>query len=75
VTNFKILTTADFAYRGILASSFKLLKVFPMLGFTLSLLSLLALVIIVVQALFFGCSFSCSGSCSSSWESSASTWA
>jgi dolichol-phosphate mannosyltransferase len=57
VTNFKILTTADFAYRGILASSFKLLKVFPMLGFTLSLLSLLALVIIVVQALFFGVPF------------------
>jgi glycosyltransferase involved in cell wall biosynthesis len=56
-TNFKILTTADFAYRGILASSFKLIKLFPMLGFTLSLLSILALVVIVVQALFFGVPF------------------
>jgi len=57
VTNFKVLTTADFAYRGILASSFKLLKVFPLLGFTLSVLSVVALVVIVIQALVFGVPF------------------
>lgn len=56
-TNFKTLTTAGFAYRGILASSFKLLKVFPLIGFSLSLASLFALAVIVVQAAFFGVPF------------------
>ncbi len=57
VTNFKVLTTADFAYRGILASSFKLLKIFPMLGFFLSVLSILALLIIAIEAVLFGVPF------------------
>ena len=53
-STFSIITTANFAYRGILASSFKLLKIFPLVGFALSALSFIALIVLVVEAVFFG---------------------
>ena len=54
---FSILTTANFAYRGILASSFKLLKLFPLVGFALALISFLALGWFAVSAVAFGVPF------------------
>lgn len=56
-STFSIVTTANFAYRGILASSFKLLKLFPFVGFALAAISFVALIVLVVQALFFGVPF------------------
>ena len=56
-STFSIITTANFAYRGILASSFKLLKVFPLVGFALAAISFLALLVLVIEALFFGVPF------------------
>ena len=56
-STFSIITTANFAYRGILASSFKLLKIFPLVGFALSALSFIALIVLVVEAVFFGVPF------------------
>ena len=56
-STFSIITTANFAYRGILASSFKLLKLFPLVGFGLSILSFLALIWFVVSAFAFGVPF------------------
>lgn len=56
-STFSIVTTANFAYRGILASSFKLLKVFPAVGFLLAAVSFVALIVFVVQALVFGVPF------------------
>ena len=54
---FSILTTANFAYRGILASSFKLLKLFPLVGFVLALISFLALGWFAVSAVALGVPF------------------
>ena len=54
---FSILTTANFAYRGILASSFKLLKLFPLVGFALALISFLALGWFAVSAVALGVPF------------------
>ena len=56
-SHFHAFTTAGFAYRGILASSFKLLRAFPLLGFALGAISLIAFVVLVIQALFFGVPF------------------
>jgi polyisoprenyl-phosphate glycosyltransferase len=56
-SKFRPLATAGFAIRGILASSFKLLKIIPVLGIALSMLSFLALTGIVIRALFFGVPF------------------
>lgn len=56
-SHFHVFTTAGFAYRGILASSFKLLRAFPLLGFALGAISLIAFVVLVIQALFFGVPF------------------
>lgn len=56
-SHFHVFTTAGFAYRGILASSFKLLRAFPLLGFALGAISLVAFLVFVVQALFFGVPF------------------
>ena len=56
-STFSIITTANFAYRGILASSFKLLKLFPLVGFGLAILSFLALIWFVVSAFAFGVPF------------------
>lgn len=56
-STFSIITTANFAYRGILASSFKLLKLFPLVGFGLALISFLALIWFVVSTLAFGVPF------------------
>jgi dolichol-phosphate mannosyltransferase len=56
-SHFHVLTTAGFAYRGILASSFKLLRAFPLVGFGLGAISLIAFVVLVIQAVFFGVPF------------------
>jgi polyisoprenyl-phosphate glycosyltransferase len=56
-SHFHVLTTAGFAYRGILASSFKLLRAFPLLGFGLGAISLIAFLVIVLKAIFFGVPF------------------
>ncbi len=56
-SHFHVLTTAGFAYRGILASSFKLLRAFPLVGFGLGAISLIAFLVLVIQALFFGVPF------------------
>ncbi len=56
-SHFHVFTTAGFAYRGILASSFKLLRAFPLLGFALGAISLIAFLVLVIQALFFGVPF------------------
>ena len=56
-SKFRVLTTAGFAFRGILASSKTLLKVIPLFGLALSALSFGGLAIIVVRALFFGVPF------------------
>lgn len=56
-SHFHVFTTAGFAYRGILASSFKLLRAFPLIGFVLGGISLVAFLVFVVQALFFGVPF------------------
>ncbi len=56
-STFSIITTANFAYRGILASSFKLLKLFPLIGFGLALISFVAMLWFVISALAFGVPF------------------
>ncbi len=56
-STFSIITTANFAYRGILASSFKLLKLFPLVGFGLALISFLAMLWFVISAFAFGVPF------------------
>ena len=56
-SHFHVFTTAGFAYRGILASSFKLLRAFPLVGFALGAISLIAFLVLVIQALFFGVPF------------------
>ena len=56
-STFSVITTANFAYRGILASSFKLLKLFPLVGFGLALISFLALLWFVISAFVFGVPF------------------
>ena len=56
-SHFHVLTTAGFAYRGILASSFKLLRAFPLVGFGLGAISLIAFLVVVIQAVFFGVPF------------------
>jgi dolichol-phosphate mannosyltransferase len=52
-----VLTTAGFAFRGILASSKKTLKIIPLIGLLLSATSFLGLAGIVVRAVFFGVPF------------------
>ena len=56
-SNFRVFETAGFAYRGILASSFKLLRAFPLIGFILGAASFIAFIVLVVQALAFGVPF------------------
>jgi polyisoprenyl-phosphate glycosyltransferase len=56
-SKFNAVATAGFAFRGLLASSKKALKIIPFLGLMLSLLSFAALVGIVIRALFFGVPF------------------
>ena len=56
-SNFNPLTTAGYAVRGILASSFAPLKIIPLFGLLLSALSFVALAGIIVRALFFGVPF------------------
>ena len=56
-SNFRVFETAGFAYRGILASSFKVLRAFPLLGFALAAISFIAFVVLVIQAVFFGVPF------------------
>ena len=56
-SKFRVFTTTGYAIRGILASSKKVLKVIPLLGVLLSLLSFIALFGITVRALFFGVPF------------------
>ncbi len=56
-SHFRVFTTAGFAYRGILASSFKLLRAFPLVGFGLGAISFIAFLVLVIQALFFGVPF------------------
>ncbi len=56
-SHFHVFTTAGFAYRGILASSFKVLRAFPVVGFALGAISLIAFLVLVIQALFFGVPF------------------
>ncbi len=56
-SHFHVFTTAGFAYRGILASSFKLLRAFPLVGFGLGAISLIAFLVLAIQALFFGVPF------------------
>ena len=56
-STFNALATAGFAVRGILASSKKLLKLIPILGLLLSLLSFLGLTGIVIRAVFWGVPF------------------
>ncbi len=57
VSNFNILEGVAYAYRGILASSFKLLRMIPLVGFLLALLSFAAFLYIVIRAVFFGVPF------------------
>ncbi len=56
-SNFRVFETAGFAYRGILASSFKVLRAFPLLGFALAAISFIAFIVLVIQAVFFGVPF------------------
>lgn len=56
-SKFRVLPTAGFAFRGILASSTTALKLIPLLGVLLSLLSFFGLAAIVVRAVFFGVPF------------------
>lgn len=56
-SKFKVLATAGYALRGILASSTTPLKIIPVFGAALSALSFVALLGIVVRALFFGVPF------------------
>jgi len=56
-SKFRPFATAGFAVRGILGSSYTPLKVIPVLGASLSLLSFAALGGIVIRALFFGVPF------------------
>ena len=56
-SNFRVFETAGFAYRGILASSFKVLRAFPLIGFALGAISFIAFIVLVIQALAFGVPF------------------
>jgi len=56
-SKFNVLATTGFAFRGIMASSKKALKIIPLLGVLLSALSFLGLAGIVVRAIFFGVPF------------------
>lgn len=56
-SKFNVLTTAGFAFRGILASSTTALKLIPLVGVLLSLLSFLGLAAIAFRAVFFGVPF------------------
>ena len=56
-SKFKVLPTTGFAFRGILASSTTALKLIPLLGVLLSVLSFLGLVAIAVRAVFYGVPF------------------
>lgn len=56
-SKFNVLTTAGFAFRGILASSTTALKLIPLMGLVLSLLSFLGLAMIAIRAVFFGVPF------------------
>ena len=56
-SKFRVMATAGFALRGILSSSYKALKVIPVIGVLLSFLSFTALVGIVIRAVFFGVPF------------------
>jgi polyisoprenyl-phosphate glycosyltransferase len=56
-TKFRVIATAGFAFRGILASSKWAFKVLPVLGLSLSILSFIGFAAIVVRALFFGVPF------------------
>jgi glycosyltransferase involved in cell wall biosynthesis len=56
-SKFNVLATAGFAFRGILASSKKALKLIPLLGVLLSVVSFLGLAGIVIRAVFFGVPF------------------
>jgi dolichol-phosphate mannosyltransferase len=57
VSNFKIFEGVAYAYRGILASSLKLLRLIPLIGFLLAFISFAAFLYIVIRALFFGVPF------------------
>jgi len=56
-SKFKVFTTAGFAIRGILASSFRPLAIAPVIGLTLSTLSFLGLSGIIIRAVFYGVPF------------------
>ena len=56
-SKFHVLTTTGFAFRGILGSSKKVLKLIPLLGVLLSTLSFLGLAAIVIRAVFLGVPF------------------
>ena len=56
-SKFSVFATTGFAIRGILASSKKVLKLIPLIGIVLSLLSFVAMLGIVIRALFFGVPF------------------
>ena len=56
-SKFRVFATAGFALRGILSSSYKTLKLIPILGVLFSALSFIALFGIVIRALFFGVPF------------------
>lgn len=57
VSKFNAIATAGFAYRGILASSKSPLKLIPVLGMFLSILSFIGMTGFVVRAIFFGVPF------------------
>jgi polyisoprenyl-phosphate glycosyltransferase len=57
VSHYRLVPVLGFAIRGILASSRVPLKAIPFFGFGLSALSFSALVVLTVQALFFGVPF------------------
>jgi glycosyltransferase involved in cell wall biosynthesis len=56
-SKFRVMTTAGFAFRGILASSKKALKLIPLIGVLFSALSFLGFAAIVIRALFYGVPF------------------
>lgn len=56
-TKFSVTKTVPFAFRGILAQSPKPLRLFTALGFIVSGLSALALMVLCIRALFFSVSF------------------
>lgn len=56
-SKFRVMATTGFALRGILSSSYKALKLIPLIGVLLSVLSFAALLGIVIRAVFFGVPF------------------